>query len=209
MLNSKMKRSMAWLMTATVVMTAAPVSAADFSSDADAEVSAEAAEISEENIVSEENTGDDSLGSVDVSVNEESDADVDEISIEDNTEDSDDVENVFDDGAESIVQNTDIEESVDDGNMTADELTDVFVVGTEDNSAPYSSIDKLENGTYTVTANVYVPGEQNKVLKDVNAFLTNPKYPFGTGSDYGKPMTPMYYNAELTVNDKDIYVTLE
>ena len=30
MLNSKMKRSMAWIMTAAVVMTAAPVSAADF-----------------------------------------------------------------------------------------------------------------------------------------------------------------------------------
>ena len=49
MLNSKMKRSMAWIMTAAVVMTAAPVSAADFSSEADAEVSAETAEVKEEN----------------------------------------------------------------------------------------------------------------------------------------------------------------
>ena len=48
MLNSKMKRSMAWIMTAAVVMTAAPVSAADFSSEADAEVSAEAVEVGRE-----------------------------------------------------------------------------------------------------------------------------------------------------------------
>ena len=50
MLNSKMKHSMAW------IMTAAPVSAADFSSEADVEVSAEAAEVGGESTVSEENT---------------------------------------------------------------------------------------------------------------------------------------------------------
>lgn len=47
MLNSKLKRSMAWIMTAAVVMTAVPVSAADFSSEADIEVSAETAEVGE------------------------------------------------------------------------------------------------------------------------------------------------------------------
>lgn len=88
-------------------------------------------------------------------------------------------------------------------------VEDVFAAGVEDNSAPYSSVDKLENGTYTVTANVYVPGELNKVLVGTNAFLTNPKYPFGSGADKGKPTTAMYYNAELNVNDNDITVTLE
>lgn len=88
-------------------------------------------------------------------------------------------------------------------------VEDVFAAGVEDNSAPYSSVDKLENGIYTVTANVYVPGELNKVLVGTNAFLTNPKYPFGSGADKGKPTTAMYYNAELNVNDNDITVTLE
>lgn len=88
-------------------------------------------------------------------------------------------------------------------------IEDVLAAGAEDNSAPYSSVDKLENGTYTVTANVYVPGELNKVLVGTNAFLTNPKYPFGTGADYGTPTTAMKYNAELVVNGSDITVKLE
>ena len=41
MLNSKMKRSMAWIMSVAVVMTAAPVSAADFTDVADVETTAE------------------------------------------------------------------------------------------------------------------------------------------------------------------------
>lgn len=72
-------------------------------------------------------------------------------------------------------------------------IEDVLAAGAEDNSAPYSSVDKLENGTYTVTANVYVPGELNKVLVGTNAFLTNPKYPFGSGADKGKPTTAIRY----------------
>ena len=88
-------------------------------------------------------------------------------------------------------------------------IEDVFAARVGNNSAPYSSVDKLENGTYTVTANVYVPGELNKVMVGTNAFLTNPKYPFGSGADKGKPTTAMYYNAELNVNNNDITVTLE
>ena len=78
---------------------------------------------------------------------------------------------------------TDTEAFTSGEDLTSEELIETFSAGTTDNDAPYSGIDKLENGTYTVTANVYVPGEQNKVLKDVNAFLTNPKYPFGTGAN--------------------------
>lgn len=84
----------------------------------------------------------------------------------------------------------------EENDFTSDEFSDgteniedVLAAGAEDNSAPYSSVDKLENGTYTVTANVYVPGELNKVLVGTNAFLTNPKYPFGSGADKGKPTT--------------------
>lgn len=114
---------------------------------------------------------------------------------------------VFSDTDELVSgENDSISEEFSDG---TENVEDVFAVGAEDNSAPYSSIDKLENGTYTVTANVYVPGELNKVLVGTNAFLTNPKYPFGSGADKGKPTTAMYYNAELNVNDNDITVTLE
>ena len=88
----------------------------------------------------------------------------------------------------------------EENDFTSDEFSDgteniedVLEAGAEDNSAPYSSVDKLENGTYTVTANVYVPGELNKVLVGTNAFLTNPKYPFGSGADKGKPTTAIRY----------------
>ena len=88
----------------------------------------------------------------------------------------------------------------EENDFTSDEFSDgteniedVLATGAEDNSAPYSSVDKLENGTYTVTANVYVPGELNKVLVGTNAFLTNPKYPFGSGADKGKPTTAIRY----------------
>lgn len=112
---------------------------------------------------------------------------------------------------------SDTDELVSEENdFTSDEFSDgtenvedVLAAGAEDNSAPYSSVEKLENGTYTVTANVYVPGELNKVLVGTNAFLTNLKYPFGSGADKGKPTTAMRYNAELNVNDNDITVKLE
>lgn len=88
----------------------------------------------------------------------------------------------------------------EENDFTSDEFSDgteniedVLAADAEDNSAPYSSVDKLENGTYTVTANVYVPGELNKVLVGTNAFLTNPKYPFGSGADKGKPTTAIRY----------------
>ena len=119
--------------------------------------------------------------------------------------------------AEETTNSSDTDVLVSEENdFTSDEFSDgteniedVLAAGAEDNSAPYSSVDKLENGTYTVTANVYVPGELNKVLVGTNAFLTNPKYPFGSGADKGKPTTAMRYNAELNVNDNDITVTLE
>lgn len=209
MLNSKMKRSMAWIMTVAVMMTAVPVSAADFVQEADVEAPTEAAEVEEENTLSEANTGEDSYDSADIAIDDENDLDTENISIEDNTEDSDDVENVFSDGEEATISSIDAEEFADNSNTTVDELAEAFSVGTSNNDAPYSSIDRLENGTYTVTANVYVPGELNKVLVGTNAFLTNPKYPFGSGADKGKPTTAMYYNAELNVNDNDITVTLE
>ena len=75
---------------------------------------------------------------------------------------------VFSDTDELVSgENDSISEEFSDG---TENVEDVFAVGAEDNSAPYSSIDKLENGTYTVTANVYVPGELNKVLVGTNAF---------------------------------------
>lgn len=212
MLNSKMKRSMAWIMTAAVVMTAAPVSAADFSSEADAEVSAETAEVNEENNLTDANMGEDSSDSIDITMDNENNTDHQEVTIENNTEDSEDAENIFSDGKEATVQDTDNEGFTDNGNMTSEELAEAFAAGdanTEDD-APWSSVDSLPAGSYeNVTANLYVPGAQNKIL-GVNAYLNNPADPAGMSGVFGTPTEPMYNEASMVVNENGkITLTIE
>ena len=212
MLNSKMKRSMAWIMTAAVVMTAAPVSAADFSSEADAEVSAETAEVNEENNLTDANMGEDSSDSIDITMDNENNTDHQEVTIENNTEDSDDAKSTFSDGKEATVQNTDAEEFTDNGNMTAEELAEAFATGDAnvEDDAPWSGVDSLPAGTYeNVTANLYVPGAQNKIL-GVNAYLNNPADPTGMSGVFGTPTEPMYNEASMVVNENGkITLTIE
>ena len=63
----------------------------------------------------------------------------------------------------------------------------------------------LKPGTYTVTANLFVPGELNTVLVGVNAYLTNPSTPLTDGS---APTKPVSDNATLTVAE-DGAITLD
>ena len=56
----------------------------------------------------------------------------------------------------------------------------------------------LKEGTYTVTANLYVPGSENVILTGVTAYLTNTKVP---------PVSPVEKNAKLVV-DADGNMTL-
>ena len=212
MLNSKMKRSMAWIMTAAVVMTAAPVSAADFSSEADAEVSAETAEVNEENNLTDANMGEDSSDSIDITMDNENNTDHQEVTIENNTEDSDDAESTFSDGKEATAQDTDNEGFTDNGNMTAEELAEAFATGDAnvEDDAPWSGVDSLPAGTYeNVTPNLYVPGAQNKIL-GVNAYLNNPADPTGMSGVFGTPTEPMYNEASMVVNENGkITLTIE
>ena len=55
-----------------------------------------------------------------------------------------------------------------------------------------------EEGTYTVTANLYVPGSENVILTGVTAYLTNTRVP---------PVSPVEKNAKLVV-DADGNMTL-
>ena len=212
MLNSKMKRSMAWIITVAVMMTASPASAADFSSEADAEVSAETAEVNEENNLTDANMGEDSSDSIDITMDNENNTDHQEVTIENNTEDSDDAESTFSDGKEAIAQDTDNEGFTDNGNMTAEELAEAFATGDAnvEDDAPWSGVDSLPAGTYeNVTANLYVPGAQNKIL-GVNAYLNNPADPTGMSGVFGTPTEPMYNEASMVVNENGkITLTIE
>ena len=72
---------------------------------------------------------------------------------------------------------------------------------------------KFVPGTYTVTANLYVPGEKNIQLPGVNAFMTNPDNPLGIVDENGScekavPNTPVIANASLTVGEDGVTKTL-
>ena len=58
-----------------------------------------------------------------------------------------------------------------------------------------------EDKTETITANLFVPGELNKQLPGVTAYLTNGNNPNGEGGyDKKAPTEPVYDNAELTTH---------
>ena len=207
MLNSKMKRSMAWIMSAAVIMSAAPVSAADFTAEADVEVTAEAADAgAEENtdapeaeaeedggfgsgqMISEENTAE--AGSDETGLTDEENA----------GDESADFMDGFSDGS-AEEESSDISDEFTDEGMSTEELVQAFAeAGTEDH-APWSSVDSLPAGTYeNVTANLYVPGAQNKIL-GVNAYLNNPADPVGMSGVFGVPTDPVYNDASMVIDE--------
>lgn len=90
----------------------------------------------------------------------------------------------------------------------------VWEDGTYDAINLVYNIAKVENvdvGVYTVTANLYCPGELNTQLPGVTAYLTNGNNPLGVGGyDKVAPTEPVYKNAELTVEaDGTKYITVD
>lgn len=90
----------------------------------------------------------------------------------------------------------------------------VWEDGTYDAINLVYTIAKVENvdvGVYTVTANLYCPGELNTQLPGVTAYLTNGNNPLGIGGyDKVAPTEPVYNNAELTVEaDGTKYITVD
>lgn len=216
MLNSKMKRSMAWIMSAAVIMSAAPVSAADFTAEADVEVTAEAADAgAEENTdapeAEAEEDGDFGSGEM-ISEENTAEAGSDETGLTDEEnagDESADFMDGFSDGS-AEEESSDISDEFTDEGMSTEELVQAFAeAGTED-PAPWSSVDSLPAGTYeNVTANLYVPGAQNKIL-GVNAYLNNPADPTGMSGVFGTPTEPMYNEASMVVNENGkITLTIE
>ena len=59
--------------------------------------------------------------------------------------------------------------------------------------------EQLDDGTYIVTANLYVPGEYNSILGK-NAYLTNADVP---------PLQQVYNNAKLSVVDGEMTLALD
>ena len=79
-----------------------------------------------------------------------------------------------------------------------------------DPAAEQSAAEALTPGTYTVSANLYLPGERNTQLPGTTAYMTNPDNPLGIGGHDGIPMTPVADNATLVVaEDGTKTVTLD
>ena len=100
--------------------------------------------------------------------------------------------------------------------VSADEAAWASVLAAgRNNSAGGSSVDetsKFVPGTYTVTANLYVPAELNSIL-GLNAYLTNPDNPAGVVEDNGSisntaPTTPVSVNATITIGEDGTTKTL-
>lgn len=102
------------------------------------------------------------------------------------------------------------------GTVSADEAAWASVLATGgNNSAGGSSVaetSKFVTGTYTITANLYVPAELNSIL-GLNAYLTNPDNPAGVVEDNGSisntaPTTPVSANATITIGEDGTTKTL-
>ncbi len=76
--------------------------------------------------------------------------------------------------------------------------TGAVVIDPEESEA---AAKELEAGTYTVSANMYLPGELNTQLPGTTAYMTNPDNPLGVGGHEGIPMTPVDDNAILVVGE--------
>lgn len=106
--------------------------------------------------------------------------------------------------------------SEDEGTDAKEEKTDSSSTGSTENSSvktddtgavvidpeeSEAAAKELEAGTYTVSANMYLPGELNTQLPGTTAYMTNPDNPLGVGGHEGIPMTPVDDNATLVVGE--------
>lgn len=88
----------------------------------------------------------------------------------------------------------------------ADSYTFTYVGGTLKVAQPEKT---LEPGTYTITANLWMPGEYNPIIKGLNVYANNPNNPFGPVIDENTsdaventvPSTPLSMNAQLIVGE--------
>lgn len=104
-----------------------------------------------------------------------------------------------DEGTDAKEEKTDSSstDSTENSSVKTDD-TGAVVIDPEESE---SAAKELEAGTYTVSANMYLPGELNTQLPGTTAYMTNPDNPLGVGGHEGIPMTPVDDNATLVVGE--------
>lgn len=104
----------------------------------------------------------------------------------------------------ALAKKKDTEDAQDSTSVTVSNSSGLDV------AAEQSAAAALTPGTYTVSANLYLPGERNTQLPGTTAYMTNPDNPLGIGGHEGIPMTPVADNAALVVaEDGTKTVTLD
>ena len=210
MLSSKIKRTVAVAMATAMMMTSVlPASASEFTSEADETVTSEAQaesnveetpEVDEETTKEHEEVSEESETSYETSETEDSEASQPEESEVEESETSD--ESSEEASSETSEKSTEEEITIYD----EAQLLEAFQSSAAGKQGGSSIADDttIIPGTYTITANLYVPGSLNKVLTGIDAYLTNPNNPLGIAEDNGTikntaPTTPMTDNATITV----------
>ena len=104
-----------------------------------------------------------------------------------------------DEGTDAKEEKTDSSstDSTENSSVKTDD-TGAVVIDPEESEA---AAKELEAGMYTVSANMYLPGELNTQLPGTTAYMTNPDNPLGVGGHEGIPMTPVDDNAILVVGE--------
>lgn len=104
-----------------------------------------------------------------------------------------------DEGTDAKEEKTDSSstDSTENSSVKTDD-TGAVVIDPEESEA---AAQELEAGTYTISANMYLPGELNTQLPGTTAYMTNPDNPLGVGGHEGIPMTPVDDNATLVVGE--------
>ena len=107
-----------------------------------------------------------------------------------------------DEGTDAKEEKTDSSstDSTENSSVKTDD-TGAVVIDPIDPEESEAAAKELEAGTYTVSANMYLPGELNTQLPGTTAYMTNPDNPLGVGGHEGIPMTPVDDNATLVVGE--------
>ena len=143
---------------------------------------------------------------------EESSAVSESISEEDQTKEASEVseekEETKEASEETKETSKEAEQSEENEDIALQASTDAEVYGSVSDYTAAWKDSNFKAGTYTVTANLSMPGQYNPVLTGVTVYANNPNNPFGPVTDAkdpaenvenSAPTTPLKNNATLTV----------
>lgn len=196
MQNLRFKKWLALVLGTAMIGTAVPAAAADFTAETDT-----AADFTVET---------DTAADFTVETDTEADFAAEAAAAEDAFTDSDTDETL------SAGESTAAREQITSDPSGADtDWEEALAAGTSSETGGSSVAEdvKFVPGTYTITANLFVPGDLNTQLPGVTAYMTNPNNPLGLVDENGScekkiPNEPVSGNASITIGSDGVTKTL-